>query len=134
MWRTRAALLGVLCALNACAGAGSPVYPPASDTSAAISYSPGWLHVEPFEVVFTTTKSPAAFVRVWQRGFRGKFKVSNGCRGVDVTLQRRTRSSATVWKVRPDHAVKESCTVAFTGTRGPRGTGDLHVRVLHGRR
>jgi hypothetical protein len=107
---------------------------PASSTGPAsapeIHVVVGALHIEPFAIAFRSGKrSPAQPVRVWQRGFAGRYAVANQCPGVSVTLERYVNRYASLWMVRPVASVKQHCVIGFTGSAGHRGTNLLAIRV-----
>jgi hypothetical protein len=136
MWKTGATAGVLLLGLGACASSNGAPYlqsPGGAGTAnAAVAKMPdsGWLEVEPFAIYFKNGKSAAQPVRVWQPGFSGHFRVRNHCPGIVVTLVRYTPRNASLWKVGPDAPGRRSCSIAFAGGHGSRGTGFLKIRVL----
>jgi hypothetical protein len=119
-------------ALTACAlPSGSFVSPSQAVPPAGVRRLVGALNIEPFEIVFSRRKfvSPP-LVRVWQRGFRGRYVSMNQCTGVTVTLEKYAQRNASVWTIRLSHPRPQSCAVKFTGTGGPRGTNYLQLKIL----
>jgi hypothetical protein len=121
----------LVAALSACAASGQMPASPIGPASAPdVRVVVGALHVVPFAIAFRSGKrSPAAPVRVWQRGFAGRYAVSNQCPGVSVTLERYVDRYASLWLVRPIASVKQHCLIGFTGSDRHRGTSMLEIRV-----
>ena len=132
MWRNGALVAAIVIALEAC-GAHGELVPVQTTTAASPGFnnSAGWLQIEPIAVDFPNGKSRAVAVRVWQHGFTGRFRVHNECSGVIVWLKGYVTRNAAIFKVRPDALGKETCNIRFTGSRDPRGSHNLHVRVLN---
>lgn len=120
--------------LSACALPSGPMVSASAGLSrspAAVPRSVGPLNIEPFEIVFSHRKAAQPqLVRVWQRGYRGHYVVNDGCMDVVVVLQKYTQHNASLWYVRPIRMRPERCTVKFSGTRGPRGTNYLQIKII----
>ena len=132
MLRNVITLVMACVALSACAAPNGPFVSAGSPLSRpAVARSVGPLTVEPFEIVFSHRKAAQPqLVRVWQRGYRGHYVAANRCMGVVVVLQRYTQHNASLWNVQPIRWRPDACTVKFSGTRGPRGTNYLQVKIL----
>jgi hypothetical protein len=130
MSRLRGTLIAALIGLSACAPSGGALAPSSLGLGADGHVPVGWLHVEPYAIAFKRGTSPAQAVRVWQNGYEGRYAVDNACTSITVTLQKYTRRNAAVWSVRPNRSSRVSCVIRFFGSRGPRGTDEVKVRVL----
>jgi hypothetical protein len=118
-------------ALSACAVSGGSLVPASSPSAVAVSRSVGSLNVEPFAIVFSGRKAaPSQLVRVWQRGYRGRYVASNRCVGVTVALRKYTQRDASLWDVSLNRTRRETCSVKFSGSGGHRGTNYLQIKIL----
>lgn len=129
------ALALVVLALAGCAGWSAPLpsggQQTNTQTSPQLGSSVGWLHVEPIAIDFKNGFSHAVTVRVWQRGYSGRFHIRDGCWGVGVYIDRYISHANALFRVQPFARGRERCRVEFSGSPGPRGSQMLQIRVLH---
>lgn len=130
--RIALAFVAALAVLNACASSTGPLAPQAPDLQApaGANQTVGRLLIEPVEIDFKRGTSRPRPVRVWQLGYKGPYTAVNHCIRITVVLRRYAQGHESIWEVGPDGSRRESCTVQFTGSHGPRGTNYLKVRVL----
>jgi hypothetical protein len=130
MLKKSAGLILILAALVACAG-GSGSVPPVSAIAVPGAALPlGQLRVEPYAIVFTRRATGTQTIRVSEPGWRGHYKMTSTCNLVSVTLRKYGPGSVSLWDAARIGRGKESCRVTFSGSRGPRGTNSVEIRVL----
>lgn len=125
--------LAVAClALGACASPGVPAVPPNSQVvDIQTKRFGGALHVEPFAIVFSRGRGPAQTVRVWQKGYFGRYNATNLCSGISVHLKGYVDHAGSLWQVKIRHNSRaEECTVVFTGSGAHRGKKALHISIF----
>jgi hypothetical protein len=120
----------ILAAFVACAG-GSGSVPPVSAVAVPDVARPlGQLHIEPYAIVFTRRAKGSQTIRVSQPGWRGHYKMTTTCNLVSVNLRKYGPGSVSFWDAARIAHGKERCRITFVGSRGPRGTNSVEIRVL----
>jgi len=133
MGKKCAGLILILAAFVACAGGSGSVPPVSAVAVPDVALPLGQLHVEPYEIVFTRQATGTQTIRVWQSGWRGHYKMTSDCNLIAVTLQKYGRRNVSLWDAGRTGRGKERCRVTFSGSRGPRGTNSVEIRVLRRR-
>ena len=90
----------------------------------------GQLHIEPYAIVFTRRAKGSQTIRVSQPGWRGHYKMTTTCNLVSVNLRKYGPGSVSFWDAARIAHGKERCRITFVGSRGPRGTNSVEIRVL----
>ena len=121
----------ILAALVACAGPSGTLPSVSIPAGGYLPRHLGMLHVEPYEIVFTSGSSRSMTIRVWQSGWHERYKMENGCGLVAVKLVHYAHRNVSLWQAtRVGRHGKERCRVDFSGSRGPRGKNYVEIRVL----